>query len=111
MPETTAMTLTPDEVRSWSGPPLVLFVGIRPDGSIAHLAFPGWAAALGRPWVLHGVDLPADTPRAAYRELATAIRDNPCGRWTRCGRWPTAPASTGIGFPWHMCTADPTATH
>ncbi|MGK5739962.1 hypothetical protein [Micromonospora sp. URMC 103] len=69
--------LTLDEVATWSGPPLILFVGIDTGGSLVHTVFDRWAAVLGRPWVLRGVNLPPDTPAATYRRLVHTMRDNP----------------------------------
>ncbi|MFC3502145.1 hypothetical protein ACFOOK_14400 [Micromonospora krabiensis] len=72
--------LTIDEVAAWSGPPLVLFVGIDTGGSLVHRVFGRWARELGQPWTLRGVDLPPDTPPATYRRLVRAMRDNPAVR-------------------------------
>ncbi|GAB2922032.1 hypothetical protein [Streptomyces mayteni] len=72
--------LTPEQVASWDGAPLVLFVGVTTEGSLAHRAFDGWAAELGERWALRGVDLPADTPPDTYRRLVAALRDNPAVR-------------------------------
>ncbi|OXM64383.1 hypothetical protein [Amycolatopsis sp. KNN50.9b] len=69
--------ITVEDVETWTGPPLVLFAGISTAGSLAHAVFDGWARALGRPWVLRGVDLPPDTPPPVYRRLLTAMRGNP----------------------------------
>ncbi|WBB69433.1 hypothetical protein [Micromonospora sp. WMMD812] len=66
-----------DEVAAWSGPPLILFVGIDTGGSLVHRVFDRWAAVLGQPWTLRGVDLPSDTSAATYRRLVGAMRDNP----------------------------------
>jgi len=70
-------TLALEQVESWSGPPLVLFVGVNTAGSLVHAVFDHWAALLGRPWVLRGVDLPSDTSAESYRRLVIAVRDNP----------------------------------
>ncbi|TDC40104.1 shikimate dehydrogenase [Micromonospora sp. 15K316] len=72
--------LTLDEVAAWSGPPLILFVGIDTGGSGVHAVFDRWAAVLGQPWTLRGVDLPPDTPEATYRRLVQVMRDNPAVR-------------------------------
>jgi shikimate dehydrogenase len=69
--------LTADQVGRHDGAPLILFVGISTAGSLAHRAFPAWAQLLGKHWTLLGVDLPADTTSSGYRELVTAVRDNP----------------------------------
>ncbi|MEV1332616.1 hypothetical protein AB0J20_23925 [Micromonospora costi] len=69
--------LTLDEVAAWSGPPLILFVGIDTGGSGVHAVFDRWAAVLAQPWTLRGVDLPPDTPAATYRRLVRVMRDNP----------------------------------
>ena len=73
----TDHVITLDQVGDWTGRPLVLFVGTSTGGSLAHTVFDGWAAALGRPWTLRGVDLPPDTPPETYRRLLTAMRGNP----------------------------------
>ncbi|BCB91235.1 shikimate dehydrogenase family protein [Phytohabitans suffuscus] len=69
-------TVTLDEVEGWAGAPLVVFVGVGTGGSLAHAVFDRWAAALDRPWVLRGLDLPPDTPPATYRRLLSAVRGN-----------------------------------
>ncbi|MDQ7903952.1 hypothetical protein RB614_05375 [Phytohabitans sp. ZYX-F-186] len=69
-------TITLDELEGWAGDPLVVFVGVSTGGSVAHAAFDRWAAALGRPWRLRGLDLPVDTPPATYRRLLCAVRGN-----------------------------------
>jgi shikimate dehydrogenase len=69
--------LTPDQVESWQGPPLILFVGVDTGGSLVHQVFDRWAALLDRPWTLRGVDLPTDTPHTTYRRLVSAMRGNP----------------------------------
>lgn len=66
-----------DQVETWSGPPVVLFIGIRTGGSLIHTVFDRWAAALDRPWTLRGVDLPIDTSPETYRRLLAAMRANP----------------------------------
>ncbi len=66
-----------DQIDGWTGPPLVLFIGIDTGGSIAHTVFDAWAAALDQPWTLRGVDLPADTAPQTYRHLLAAMRNNP----------------------------------
>jgi shikimate dehydrogenase len=71
------VSLTVDEVGSWNGPPLILFVGISTSGSVAHAVFDRWAAELGQPWTLRGIDLPADAPPGAFRQLVSAMRGNP----------------------------------
>jgi shikimate dehydrogenase len=68
--------LTVDEVASWDDRPLILFVGISTAGSLAHAVFGRWAAELGQPWTLRGIDLPADAPTAAFRRLVSAMRGN-----------------------------------
>lgn len=69
--------LTLDQVESWHGRPLVLFVGVSTGGSLVHAVFDRWAALLERPWKLRGIDLPPDTPPRAYRRLVAAVRDLP----------------------------------
>ncbi|MCP2163179.1 hypothetical protein [Goodfellowiella coeruleoviolacea] len=76
----TDRVITLAEVEAWTGPPLVLFVGIATAGSLAHAVFRGWAGALDQPWALRGLDLPADTPPPVYRRLLAAMRDNPLVR-------------------------------
>jgi shikimate 5-dehydrogenase len=66
-----------DEVAAWSGPPLILFIGIDTSGSLVHPVFDRWADVLGRPWTLRGVDLRADSPPEAYFRLIEVMRDNP----------------------------------
>jgi shikimate 5-dehydrogenase len=73
----TRRVISLEDVEAWSGPPLVLFVGISTAGSLAHAVFNDWSMVLGQPWVLRGLDLPADTPAPVYRRLLTAMRDNP----------------------------------
>ncbi|SDM39774.1 hypothetical protein [Allokutzneria albata] len=73
----TGEVLTVDDVESWTGAPLVLFVGVRTAGSLVHAVFDRWSDVLDRTWVLRGVDLPIDTPPATYRRLLTAMRGNP----------------------------------
>jgi shikimate 5-dehydrogenase len=68
--------LTADEVASWDGRPLILFLGISTSGSVAHAVFDRWAAELGQPWILRGTDLPADAPPEAFRQLVSAMRRN-----------------------------------
>jgi shikimate 5-dehydrogenase len=70
------VNLTVDEVASWNERPLILFVGISTSGSIAHLVFNRWAAELGQPWTLRGIDLPADAPPETFRRLVSAMRRN-----------------------------------
>ncbi|MEN3309988.1 MAG: shikimate dehydrogenase [Micromonosporaceae bacterium] len=65
-----------DEVAAWSGPPLILFVGVDTGGSLVHPVFGRWAEALGQPWILRGVDLPADTPAGTYLRLVETMRAN-----------------------------------
>jgi hypothetical protein len=69
--------MTADEVASWAGEPLTLFIGISTSGSVAHAVFHRWAAELGQPWALRGVDLPAGAPPDAFRPLVSAMRRNP----------------------------------
>ena len=64
--------LTVDEVASWNGRPLILFVGISTSGSVAHAVFDRWAAELGRPWTLRGIDVPADE-NAATLSVANGV--------------------------------------
>jgi shikimate dehydrogenase len=71
------VSLTADEVASWNGPALILFVGVSTSGSLAHAVFDSWAAELGQPWTLRGIDVPADAPPAAFRGLVSAMRANP----------------------------------
>jgi shikimate 5-dehydrogenase len=71
------VSLAVDEVASWPDRPLILFVGINTSGSVAHAVFSRWAAELGQPWVLRGIDLPAGTPPATFRNLVSAMRRNP----------------------------------
>jgi len=70
-------TITLDELEGWTGPPLVVFVGVSTGGSLAHAVFDRWAAALDRPWRLRGLDLPIGTPPRTYRRLLAAVRGNP----------------------------------
>jgi shikimate dehydrogenase len=70
-------TLSLEQVETWHGPPLVLFVGVLTGDSLAHAVFGRWAALLDRPWTLRGVDLPPDTPPTTYRRLVAAVADNP----------------------------------
>jgi shikimate dehydrogenase len=72
-----SVILTADEVGSWDGRPLILFVGVSTSGSVAHAVFDGWAAELGRPWVLRGIDLRTDTPAETFRRLVSAMHGNP----------------------------------
>jgi shikimate 5-dehydrogenase len=74
------LSLTVDEVAAWDDCPLILFVGITTSGSVAHAVFDRWAAELGRPWVLRGIDLPADAPPGAFRQLVSVMRRNPAVR-------------------------------
>jgi shikimate dehydrogenase len=69
--------LTVGDVAAWDGRPLVVFLGLRTAGSLAHVVFDRWAAALDQPWTLRGVDLPAATAPETYRALALAMRRNP----------------------------------
>lgn len=69
--------LTLDQVASWQGPPLIVFVGVSTGGSLAHTVFDRWARLLGQPWTLRGVDLPLDAPPWTYQRLLAAMRDNP----------------------------------
>jgi shikimate dehydrogenase len=71
------VSLTVDEVACWAGEPLILFLGVSTSGSVAHAVFDRWAAELGRPWALWGVDLPASAPPGAFRRLVSAMRGNP----------------------------------
>jgi len=72
--------VTVDEVAGWAGPPLILFVGVSTSGSAAHAVFGRWSAELGQPWVLRGVDLPADAPPEAFARLVSAMRGRPAVR-------------------------------
>jgi shikimate dehydrogenase len=65
------------EVAAWSGPPLILFVGLDTGGSLVHAVFDRWAAVLGQPWTLRGVDLRPDTSAGTYRQMILTMRDNP----------------------------------
>ncbi|MGC3954325.1 MAG: hypothetical protein QM804_08775 [Propionicimonas sp.] len=76
----TSVLLTTDQVAAYSGPDLYLFLGISTAGSSVHEAFPVWAPRLAPGGVMRGVDLPADAPAAAYRDLLLAMRDNPAVR-------------------------------
>jgi shikimate 5-dehydrogenase len=69
-------TIRLDEIDEWAGAPLVVFVGVRTGGSLAHAVFGRWAAALDQPWVLRGLDLPIGTPPQTYRRLLSAVRGN-----------------------------------
>jgi shikimate dehydrogenase len=69
--------LTLEQVASWGGPPLILFAGVSTGGSFVHTVFGGWAAVLGRPWRLRGIDLPPSTQPETYRQLLSAMRHNP----------------------------------
>ena len=54
------------------------FVGVSTGGSAIRTVFPEWADALGLPTrTLVGHDLPLESPAEAYREVVTAIRDDP----------------------------------
>lgn len=72
-----ATVLTLEQAAAWDGPPLILFIGVSTGGSLAHTVFAPWAAVLGRPWRLAGIDLPPTTPARTYWRLAGVIRDNP----------------------------------
>ncbi|GLW07078.1 hypothetical protein Misp01_22080 [Microtetraspora sp. NBRC 13810] len=54
------------------------FVGVDTAHSSIRTTFPRWARELGLPTEqLVGHDLPLDAPDSAYRELVTAMRDDP----------------------------------
>lgn len=54
------------------------FVGVSTGGSSIRTVFPEWADALALPTrTLVGHDVPLDSPRAVYRDVVTAIRDDP----------------------------------
>nr|WP_294695511.1 hypothetical protein [uncultured Friedmanniella sp.] len=54
------------------------FVGVSTGGSAIRAVFPEWADALGLPTrTLVGHDVPLDSPPEAYRDVVTAIRDDP----------------------------------
>lgn len=74
----SSVLLDPELIDDWTGPDVVLLVGLDTAGSPAHGAFHAWARelALGNV-VLRGVDVPADVPADAWRELVGAMRDNP----------------------------------
>ncbi|GAB3048212.1 hypothetical protein [Sediminivirga luteola] len=69
--------LTIDEVASWSGDPLYLFVGVSTAGSSIHRAFPVWAPVLAPGSTLRGIDVPESAPAETFRRLLTAMRGNP----------------------------------
>jgi shikimate dehydrogenase len=75
--DATRRVLTLDQVASWQGPPLIVFVGVHTGGSLVHTVFDRWASLLDRPWTLRGVDLPADAPPQRYLRLLAAMRGNP----------------------------------
>ncbi|GAA1434345.1 shikimate dehydrogenase [Microlunatus lacustris] len=54
------------------------FVGVSTGGSSIRRVFPEWADALALPTrTLVGHDVPLDSPPQAYRDVVTAIRDDP----------------------------------
>ncbi|BCY06930.1 hypothetical protein L3i22_020180 [Actinoplanes sp. L3-i22] len=53
------------------------FVGVSTGQSLINAAFPLWTRDLGREIRLVGRDLPIGAPTAAYRALATELRDDP----------------------------------
>ena len=54
------------------------FVGVSTGGSSIRRVFPEWADALALPTrTLVGHDVPLDSPPAVYRDVVTAIRDDP----------------------------------
>ncbi|MCU1424501.1 MAG: shikimate dehydrogenase [Microbacteriaceae bacterium] len=54
------------------------FVGVDTAGSSIMRVFPLWADELGLPSRdLRGFDVPVDAPAQAYRDVVTAIRDDP----------------------------------
>jgi shikimate 5-dehydrogenase len=69
--------LRPDEIAAWQSQPLIVFIGVSTGGSLVHTLFDRWAALLGRPWALRGVDLPPGTEPAGYRRLVSAMQHNP----------------------------------
>src|SRR5690554_2977351 len=75
---TRDVLLAPSDVRAYDGPDLVLFLGVDTTGSAVHRSFPLWGAALGLDGVvLRGVNLPAGTSPAAWRDLLADMAGNP----------------------------------
>lgn len=74
----SSVLLDPELIDDWTGPDVVLLVGRDTAGSEAHAGFHAWARELelGNV-VLRGVDVPADVPAEAWRELVGVMRDNP----------------------------------
>ena len=72
-----ATVLTVAEVAAHRGAPLYLFVGVSTGGSAVHQAFPSWAPLFAPGAVLRGVDLPETDDPAPFRDLVTAMRNNP----------------------------------
>jgi shikimate 5-dehydrogenase len=68
--------VTLDDLETWSGGPLYLFIGVDTAGSSVHRAFGSWAPHFGLEAQLRGVDLPESTDRRTSRRLVTALRDN-----------------------------------
>jgi shikimate 5-dehydrogenase len=79
-PSASPPVLTLEQVTSWDGPSLILFVGISTGSSVAHAVFGGWASVLGQPWRLAGVDLRPGTSAGTYQRLVAAMHRNPCVR-------------------------------
>lgn len=69
--------VTVDDIETYSGVPLYLFIGIDTAGSSVHRAFPSWAPLFGLEASLRGMDLPESTDRRTWRRLVGAMRNNP----------------------------------
>lgn len=79
-PPLTATTLTPEQVRDYAGPPLLLFVGISTGGSGVHATYPRWAPLFAPGSVLRGIDLPEDADPERFRALLRTMAANPAVR-------------------------------
>lgn len=73
----SSVVVTAQDVRTYAGPPLYLFLGISTAGSGVFRTFPQWAPIIAPGAVLRGVDLPETATRQEFRDLVLAMRDNP----------------------------------
>ena len=74
---TPTRRLTIEELRAWSGPPLIVFLGISTAGSLVHEVFPAWAPIFAPGCVLVSVDLPPDAPAAEFRNVVSVMQRHP----------------------------------
>lgn len=75
-PDISTRLISLEDLATYQGPELYLFVGISTAGSSVHDAFPLWAPIVAPGSVLRGIDIPETAAPDQFRRLVQTMRDN-----------------------------------